>query len=61
MIRYFKPRRIIEIGSGYSTYLSAKAILKNKEENGIECRLITIEPYPNKVLEKGFPGLLRLI
>lgn len=61
MIRYFKPRRIIEIGSGYSTYLSAKAILKNKEENGIECRLIAMEPYPNKVLEKGFPGLSRLI
>ena len=24
MIRHFKPKRIIEIGSGYSTFLSAK-------------------------------------
>jgi len=34
MIWHFKPKRIIEIGSGNSTYLSAQAILKNKEENG---------------------------
>jgi len=61
MIRYFKPKRIIEIGSGNSTYLSAQAILKNKEEDKIDCELIAIEPYPNKILEKGFPGLSKLI
>ena len=61
MIRYFKPRRIIEIGSGNSTYLSAQAILKNKEENGVECELIAIEPHPNVVLERGFSGLSKLI
>ena len=44
-IRYFKPRRIIEIGSGYSTYLSAQAILRNKEENGMDYELIAIDPY----------------
>jgi len=32
MIRYFKPKRIIEIGSGNSTLLSAQAILKNQVE-----------------------------
>ncbi len=43
MVRYFKPKKILEIGSGYSTYLSAQAILKNKEEdNGYECELIAI-------------------
>jgi len=61
MIRYFKPRRIIEIGSGNSTYLSAQAILKNQEKDRIEGELIAIEPYPNKILEKGFPGLSKLI
>jgi len=61
MICYFKPRRIIEIGSGNSTYLSAQAILRNKEENGMDCELISIDPYPNKILQKGFPGLSKLI
>lgn len=32
MIRHFKPKNIFEIGSGNSTYLSAQAILKNKED-----------------------------
>ena len=61
MIWHFKPKRIIEIGSGNSTYVSAQAILKNKEENGGGCELIAIDPYPNKVLEKGFPGFSKLI
>jgi hypothetical protein len=62
MIRHFRPRRIIEVGSGNSTYLSAQAILKNAEDNnGYECELTAIEPYPNPVLKKGFPGLTGLI
>ena len=62
MIRYFKPKRIIEIGSGFSTFCSAQAILKNKEEDQeIECELISIEPYPMEIIRKGFPGLSKLI
>ncbi len=62
MIRHFKPGKVFEIGSGFSTYLSAQAILKNKEENdSYECELIAIEPYPNDVLKKGFSGLSKLI
>jgi len=62
MIRHFKPKKIFEIGSGNSTYLSAHAILKNKEEdNDYECELVAIEPYPNDILKAGFPGLSKLI
>jgi len=61
MIRYFKPRKVIEIESGNSTYLAAQAILKNKLDNGINAELIAIEPYPNEILRKGFPGLSKLI
>ena len=62
MIRYFKPRRIIEIGSGFSTYCSAKAILRNYSlDNNYNCELIAIEPYPKNILIKGFPGLKKLI
>jgi hypothetical protein len=62
MIRHYRPKRIIEIGSGNSTYLSAQATLRNREEkNGYKCELTAIEPYPNSVLKEGFPGLTRLV
>jgi len=62
IIRHFKPGRIYEIGSGFSTYLSAQAVLKNAEEqNGHQCELVAIDPYPNEALKGGFPGLSRLI
>ncbi len=62
MIRHFKPKRIIEIGSGNSTYCSALAIRKNKEnDRNYDCEFIAIEPYPNETLKKGFPELTKLI
>jgi len=61
MIRCFKPKRIIEIGTGNSTYLGAQAILRNKDEYGIGCEYIAIDPYPDKIIQEGFPGLSKLI
>jgi len=61
MFRHFKPRRVYEIGSGYSTYLSAQAIRKNAEQDSsYQCELVAIEPHPNETLRAGFPGLSRL-
>lgn len=60
MIRHFAPRTIIEVGSGNSTYASARASMMN-EADGQITKLISIEPYPNQVLRKGFPGLSELI
>jgi hypothetical protein len=60
MIRHFKPRRIIEIGSGRSTEVSAMTLQKNRQETGIEASLIAIEPYPGQHLIDGFPGLTEL-
>jgi len=50
IIRHFKPKRIIEVGSGYSTLVSLSAIDKNNR-GGYPCDLISIEPYPLKFLE----------
>ncbi len=61
MIRYFKPKKIIEIGSGYSTYVSAQACLLNMEKDDVKTQLIAVEPYPSGILKKGFPGLTELI
>jgi hypothetical protein len=52
MIRRFRPRRIIEIGAGYSTLAAAKAVLANGTG-----RLEAIDPYPRQFLRDGFPGL----
>jgi predicted O-methyltransferase YrrM len=61
MIRRFKPQTIFEIGGGFSTYLSAQALLKNKENENIKSELVSFEPYPNEVLRKGIPNLSRLV
>ncbi len=60
LIRYHKPRKIIEIGAGRSTYLAARAICINQAD-GAPCELIAIDPFPNPVLQKGFPGLTRVL
>jgi len=60
MIRHLKPKTIIEVGAGHSTFVSARACLMNQKE-GCPGRLISIEPYPREAHKKGFPGLDRLI
>jgi predicted O-methyltransferase YrrM len=60
MIRHFKPNKVLEIGSGNSTFVSAYALEKNKLENHTG-ELISIEPYPKSILKQGFPGLSELI
>src|ERR1700753_23796 len=46
IIRHFKPRKIIEIGSGVSSLMVINAINKNKSDNADDtCNHICIEPY----------------
>lgn len=46
MVRYFKPRRIIEIGSGHSTLLALGATRANMaEEPAYTCSHTCVEPY----------------
>ena len=62
MVRHFKPKKIIEIGCGYSTFLIAQAILQNRAESETNsCDLTAIDPYPKPILHRGFPGLTSLI
>ena len=46
IIRYFQPKQILEIGSGFSTLVADMAIRKNGFGN-----LILIEPYPMPFLK----------
>ena len=60
LIRYFKPARIIEIGSGYSTLMAKQAIEKNKQEGpSYNCEQICIEPYEMPWLEKTGVQVIR--
>lgn len=53
MIRHFKPKRIIEIGSGWSTLMAINALRENKtEDRNYNCHHICIEPYEQPWLEK---------
>jgi predicted O-methyltransferase YrrM len=61
MARRFSPRRTIEIGSGFSTCLLARACLMNKEQAGVPTELVSIDPYPKTELLAGLPGLARLV
>jgi predicted O-methyltransferase YrrM len=47
--RLFKPKKIIEIGSGESSLMVINAIRQNKIENsGYVCEYICIDPYENE-------------
>ncbi|HMH24182.1 MAG TPA: class I SAM-dependent methyltransferase [Puia sp.] len=53
MIRHFKPGKIVEIGSGYSTLIARQAIATNRSADaGYQCAHICIEPYEMPWLEK---------
>ncbi len=51
MMRYHKPERLTEVGSGVSTYFALRAAEMNAKE-GHPCSVTCIEPYPRKGLLK---------
>jgi predicted O-methyltransferase YrrM len=54
LIRNQRPRRIIEIGSGYSTLIAIEAIKKNREQDRhYHCDHVCIEPYEHSWLENS--------
>jgi predicted O-methyltransferase YrrM len=60
LIRFKKPKRIIEIGSGHSTKIARLAIEKNnKDDNEYSCHHICIEPYEMRWLEKTGVDVIR--
>jgi hypothetical protein len=59
IIRSRKPKRIYEIGAGYSTLLAVEALKRNERE-GSSGELIAVEPYPGEVLRRGINGRCRL-
>jgi hypothetical protein len=58
-IRRFKPRRVIEIGSGWSTLVSAQACAANAAD-GHQTELVAVDPYPQPFLHEAIEGLAEL-
>lgn len=57
LIRLCKPRRIIEVGSGFSTMMAREAVEQNRREDAAyRCRHICIEPFEMGWLD-GVPGI----
>ena len=58
MIRHFSPSRIVEIGSGRSTLISARAC-RNRTDLSIE--VTCVDPFPPPYIQSGVPGVANLI
>jgi predicted O-methyltransferase YrrM len=56
-LRYLRPKRMIEIGSGFSSLVSARV---NREFLGGSMRFTSVEPYPRDFLQAGVPGISEL-
>jgi hypothetical protein len=61
MIRHLAPRRVIEVGSGYSTHILGGALARNAKDAGHAGELISIEPHPPEILNTEIPCLTRRI
>jgi predicted O-methyltransferase YrrM len=60
IIRLIRPRRLFEIGSGYSTLVAMRAIRRNREEDAsYDCKHICIEPYEMPWLERTGVAVVR--
>jgi hypothetical protein len=58
IVRASKPKRIIELGSGYTTLVAAQACLENERE-GAAVEYAAFDPFPG-VVRPGLPGLTEL-
>ncbi len=55
LIRELKPRRIVEVGGGYTTLVSTKAVRCNGSGE-----IVCVEPYPRPFLDRALEGVGRL-
>jgi hypothetical protein len=58
LLRHLRPRRVIEVGSGFSSLLAADV---NRRFLGGSTEIVCIEPFPPPFLEQPVEGLTELI
>jgi predicted O-methyltransferase YrrM len=57
VLEHFRPARMIEVGCGFSTLVSARV---NRERLELGMHLQCIEPFPRQFLVAGIPGVSAL-
>lgn len=58
LLRKWRPDRVIEVGSGFSSLLMADV---NRRFLDGQCTLTCVEPYPRPFLKSGVPGISEVI
>lgn len=57
MVRYLKPKTIIEVGAGGSTQISLAALKQNYNETKTKSKMYSIDPYPSNMVIKTIKGV----
>ena len=57
MLQHVRPRRVVEVGSGFSSLVTARV---NRERFGGEIDFTCVEPYPRQFLVDGVDGITGL-
>ena len=61
MVRHYKPRRIVEVGGGYSSRVMAAALNVNLKLDGVRGELVTIDPHPDRFPMKALSDRIHLV
>lgn len=56
MVRFLRPRRLVELGSGASSLVLAHAARANAAD-GSPCEYRVFDPFPRPWVEEGMPGM----
>lgn len=59
MLRWSRPRAVIEVGAGMSSVVAATALTRNATE-GTPCRFVSVDPEPRLGELSGLKGLSQL-
>ncbi len=52
VLEAYRPRRVVEVGSGFSTMLAAQVLASRRDAS-----LQSIDPWPRPFIEQGVPGV----
>jgi len=61
LVRHYKPKRIVEVGGGYSSRVLAAALDTNLNLDGVRGELVTIDPYPDRFPKQALSDRVHLI
>jgi len=56
MVRRYKPKRIVELGSGFTSLIIGAACRKNASEGQL-CRYVAFDPFPREFVKLGIDGM----